>query len=234
MKGLLHHRSVLHALIHKPIMKSLQKTTKELKAFHLVSKGKIEKRLGEFVEVFKVGKDNDIFAELVFCLLTPQSKAKSCWAAVNELTSKKLLHTGSSAQIAKVLQSKTRFHNNKAKYVVLARKLFQKGITSTIKSFSNIHDLREWLVVNVKGMGYKEAGHFLRNIGFGKDIAILDRHILKNLKQIGVIKEMPKTLSKKVYFDIEKKMLKFAKKIGIPADHLDLLFWSKQTGEIFK
>ena len=29
-------------------------------------------------------------------------------------------------------------------------------------------------------MSYKEASHFLRNIGFGENIAILDRHILKN------------------------------------------------------
>ncbi|GAJ17855.1 unnamed protein product, partial [marine sediment metagenome] len=33
---------------------------------------------------------------------------------------------------------------------------------------SNIDEikLREWVVKNFKGLGYKEASHFLRNIGY--------------------------------------------------------------------
>ena len=211
-----------------------KKLSIEIKSLHKKERPKIERRLAEFVDVFKLGKDNEVFAELVFCLLTPQSKAKSCWQAVKDLTSKKLLLKGSSARVAQILKKKTRFHNNKAKYIVLARELFSKSIKSTIKNFSNVHDLREWLVANVKGMGYKEAGHFMRNSGVGKNIAILDRHILRNLQLLGVIKVMPKTLSKKAYIAIEKKMINFANKIGIPLDHLDLVFWRKQTGEYFK
>ena len=33
---------------------------------------------------------------------------------------------------------------------------------------------------------------------------------------------------------IEKNMMGFAKQINIPLSHLDLLFWYKGTGEIFK
>ncbi|MEM3584736.1 MAG: hypothetical protein QW193_05630, partial [Nitrososphaerales archaeon] len=80
----------------------------------------------------------------------------------------------------------------------------------------------------------KEASHFLRNIGLGKDFAILDRHILKNLKEFNVIKDIPKSISKKVYLDIENKMREFSKQINIPMDELDLLFWSKETSFIFK
>lgn len=87
---------------------------------------------------------------------------------------------------------------------------------------------------NVKGMGYKEASHFLRNIGFADDLAILDRHILKNLKIFGIIEEIPKSLSKKKYLEIEEKMRNLANEVNIPLSHLDLLFWSKETGEIFK
>ena len=94
---------------------------------------------------------------------------------------------------------------------------------------------REWLVENIKGLGYKEASHFLRNIGLGKDLAILDRHILKNLKRYGVIDKMPASLgTKKVYLDIERRMLEFSKKINVPPDELDLLFWARQTGFVFK
>jgi N-glycosylase/DNA lyase len=83
-------------------------------------------------------------------------------------------------------------------------------------------------------MGYKEASHFLRNIGFADDLAILDRHILKNLKIFGIIEEIPKSLSKKKYLEIEEKMRNLANEVNIPVSHLDLLFWSKETGEIFK
>ena len=84
-------------------------------------------------------------------------------------------------------------------------------------------------------MGYKEASHFLRNIGFADDLAILDRHILKNLKIFGIIEEIPKSLSKKKYLEIEKAMKKFAiEKVKVPVAHLDFLFWYLFNGEIFK
>ncbi|MCP8310628.1 MAG: hypothetical protein L6N94_03925, partial [Candidatus Methylarchaceae archaeon HK01M] len=87
---------------------------------------------------------------------------------------------------------------------------------------------------NVMGMGMKEASHFLRNIGLGEGLAILDRHILKNLRDYDVINQIPKSITKKVYIDIEDKMREFSKRIDIPMDELDLLFWSEETGMIFK
>ena len=93
---------------------------------------------------------------------------------------------------------------------------------------------REWLVSNIKGIGYKEAGHFMRNIGLGRDLVILDTHILKNLKRFNVIRDIPVSMGKNKYFHIEEGMRRFAKDIDIPLDALDLLFWSHQTGFIFK
>ena len=107
-------------------------------------------------------------------------------------------------------------------------------LRSLITRFDDPIQARDWLVSNVKGMGYKEASHFLRNIGFGEDIAILDRHILKNLAKAGVIKEVSKSISKKTYFEIEDKMKKFSKNIRIPLSHLDLALWYKEAGEVFK
>ena len=119
-----------------------------------------------------------------------------------------------------------------------ARRLFKKGRGLDIKSKIDAKDIiatRDWFVENIKGLGYKESSHFLRNIGLGSDIAILDRHILKNLKKYGVIEKVPDSVgSRKVYMDIEDKMRFFSKSIGIPLDELDLLFWSLQTGFIFK
>ena len=95
-------------------------------------------------------------------------------------------------------------------------------------------EAREWFVDNVKGIGLKEASHFLRNIGLGEDLAILDRHILKNLALLGVIEEVPASLSRRLYLEIEDRMRKFAENIKIPMSHLDLLLWYMETNEIFK
>ena len=123
-------------------------------------------------------------------------------------------------------------------FIVGARRLFKKGRGLDIKSKISTKDIiatRDWFVDNIKGMGYKEASHFLRNIGLGRNIAILDRHILKNLKRYGVIAKIPDSVgSRKVYMGIEDKMRLFSKSSGIPLDELDLLFWSLQTGFIFK
>jgi N-glycosylase/DNA lyase len=121
---------------------------------------------------------------------------------------------------------------------VKARRLFLKdgkiSIRPLLKRFADIHEGREWLVKNLTGLGYKEASHFLRNVGLGENIAILDRHILRNLSILGVIEEIPESLNRTKYLRIENDMWDFAKRIGIPLSHLDLLLWYKETGEIFK
>ena len=213
------------------------KTIKEIKQSYINLKIQIIKRIKEFISMGKSKEEMRLFAELSFCLLTPQSKAKNCWSAVLRLMDKDLLVHGSKKEITRELIG-VRFKNNKAKYIIEARRQFimnnKISVKSKIKQFSNKKDLRRWLVQNIKGMGYKEASHFLRNIGLGRDMAILDRHILKNLKLAGVIKDIPDSLTKRTYFDIEQKMKKFAENIKIPIEHLDLVLWHRETGEIFK
>ncbi|WP_294654928.1 N-glycosylase/DNA lyase [uncultured Fusobacterium sp.] len=198
----------------------------------------IEKRLREFKEIWERGSNEDIHAELSFCILTPQSKAVNAWKAITTLRENGLLFNGSAEDIVEYLNI-VRFKNNKAKYLVALREQMQneKGEIITKDFFNSITDVkekREWIVKNIKGMAYKEAGHFLRNVGFGKEIAILDRHILKNLVKLEVIEDVPKSLTPKLYLEIEEKMKAYCKFISIPMDSLDLLLWYKEAGEIFK
>ena len=208
-----------------------------LEKLYLPVRGEIVSRLEEFRRIWETGSEESIFAELIFCILTPQSRAKLCWAAVQNLERENLLLEGSEKRIVRELEG-VRFKYKKAEYIIGARKQFSGGRKSSIRSevakFDNACDAREWLVQNVRGLGYKEASHFLRNIGLGEDFAILDRHILKNLKLFGIIEEIPDALPRKRYLDIEKRMKEFAKKIKIPVSHLDLLLWHKETGEVFK
>lgn len=189
----------------------------------------IKDRLKSFRNIHKLNH-KEIFPELCFCLLTPQSNARYCDIAIRELKQNGLLLKGVSGLLRPVLKGKARFHNKKAAYIVNARKCFDENMLRA----KDILAVRERLVKNIKGLGYKEASHFLRNIGLGKDIAILDRHILKNLKLYGVIKTIPISLTPNIYLNIEGKARLFSEKIKIPLEELDLLFWSKETGEIFK
>lgn len=202
---------------------------KELIKEYKNKKRAIKSRLREFRDIHK-GKESDIFPELCFCILTPQSNALHCDEAIRELKKRNLLFTGRVRAIRHVLKGRSRFHNKKAGYIVNARRLFDKQILSQGDALK----IRDNLVKGIKGIGYKEASHFLRNIGMGRDIAILDRHILKNLKRYGAIQRIPSSLSPKEYLDIEDKARRFSRIVNIPLEELDLLFWSKETGEIFK
>ncbi len=92
---------------------------------------------------------------------------------------------------------------------------------------------RSWLVENVLGMGYKEASHFLRNLGFF-DVAILDRHIIDIMRKHGMVKKLPKTLSRKVYLDAEAKLGTLCSKLGMQQGELDFYLWYMQAGKILK
>lgn len=181
--------------------------------------------------------EEDYFAEIAFCILTPQSKAKNAWQAITNLKKNKLLYYGTFEEIVEYLNI-VRFKNNKAKYLINLReimtingKLDSKNI---IKNLGDVYQKRDWILKNIKGMGLKEAAHVLRNLGYGRYLAILDRHVLKNLKELNVIDDVPKTLTKNKYFEIERKMNEYSNIVKIPMDELDLVFWYQQAGEVFK
>ena len=213
-----------------------KKAVEELQALYGERRSAIHQRLREFREILD-HNDDDVFAELCFCLLTPQSSAKTCWAAVSRLRERSLLFKGEANEIQLQLND-VRFGDSKAKYIVEARATFTKDgklhLKTHLSSFTNPFELREWMVENVKGLGYKEASHFLRNIGLGEEFAILDRHILRNLKRLEVITEVPVSITKKRYLEIEEKLRHFSREVGIPLADLDLLFWPRETGWIFK
>jgi N-glycosylase/DNA lyase len=214
------------------------KPIKELISAYRKIKPEIDNRLSEFRAItynlpLTTYDKNGVFNELCFCLFTANANATKCDEAVRGLQRDGCHRSGCVRRIRSRIKGYVRFHNKKAEFLVAARKKFPQ-VCAALKG-SDIICVRDWLVENIKGYGYKEASHFLRNIGMGSDIAILDRHILKNLKKYGVISKIPDSVgSRKIYITIEEKMRAFSKETGIPLDALDLLFWSMQTGFIFK
>lgn len=209
--------------------------TRDLIAEYKKKKTALKNRLKDFKKIWnESGKV--IFSELCFCICTPQAKAVECDKAVKRLMKSGNLFNGSIDEIRSEIAG-VRFPNNKSKYLYEARLQFSSNGRYLIKERIDLEDIvesRNWFAANVKGMGFKEASHFLRNIGFGSDLAILDVHILKNMIKYGIITTRPKTLTKVKYLELENKLRKFSKDVNIPMDELDLLFWSSETGEIFK
>lgn len=196
---------------------------------HRERRDRIRRRLAEFAAV----DPSHYYYELAYCLLTPQSSAANAGAAVERL--QRADGEGTLVDLAELLRRGgpyIRFHNTKARRLAEARAAFPL-IAARLGDRGSPEELRDWLVRNVKGLGLKEASHFLRNIGC-RDLAILDRHILRNLKRHRVIRSVPASLTPRRYLAVERSFRRFAQAVGVPMDELDLLFWSRETGEILK
>ncbi|WP_314010257.1 N-glycosylase/DNA lyase [Pseudostreptobacillus hongkongensis] len=208
----------------------------EIDEIYRKSKKEIDEAIKGYADTMNF-EEKDYFAEIAFCILTPQSKARNAWSAITKLKENGLLYTGNSEEIVEYLNV-VRFKNNKSRYLVELRNLMTRNgkldSKNILKEIGDVYEKRDWILKNVKGMGLKEAAHVLRNLGYGRYLAILDRHVLKNLKELGVIDEIPKSLTKNKYFEIEKLMIAYSEKVNIPMDALDLVFWSQQAGEVFK
>ena len=201
----------------------------ELRGMFATRRSAIRSRLADFANVPR----HEYFYELVYCLLTPQSSAVNAGRAVLALRESDLQNRAFDPEpLLHQEDYYIRFHKTKAKSLLEIREKYEI-VAQHLSNGSTSVELREWLVKNVRGMGGKEASHFLRNVGH-RDLAILDRHILKNLVRFGVIRRIPVSLTPKRYKAIEKRFLAFARDIEISMDELDLLFWSMETGEILK
>ena len=111
-----------------------------------------------------------------------------------------------------------------------------KRINEAVKNDTMV-ELRNELAKEVKGYGLKEASHFLRNIGFGQKIAILDRHIMRVMDKLSILPEgmTPKTsLTKNNYLSCEANLVEYSKSEKIPMEYLDFVFWYDATNDIFK
>ena len=132
-----------------------------------------------------------------------------------------------------------RFPNARPGYVVITRDYLQSSFSMRLRErLESLHDpieRRDWLAKEpqIKGLGYKEASHYLRNIGF-KGYSILDKHIVRCLAELDVIDSPKPPTNRKRYLEVEATMRRFAGDIGINFDELDLVLWSIKTGEILK
>ncbi len=181
----------------------------------------IKNRMDEFSSIH----DENLFSELCFCLMTANFRADKC-IEIQEALGEGIDNL-SEKNLAEVLKSSGhRFWPQRAERIVLARK--HKNELPKIRNESD----RKWLVKNVKGLGMKEASHFLRNVGV-KDLAIIDFHIVDLLVSEGLMGK-PKSMSIGKYLEIENILKEIGKKVKLNLAELDLYLWYLETGKILK
>lgn len=204
-------------------------STEGLRTLYIANKAKISARLDEFKKL-RSASDEELFYEMCYCVLTAHGSARAGRGAQARLEKGRFWQEG---DVGNCLDG-VRYRNNKKLFLLQNRKNIIAD-TLNLRGFLTgdgvvVRDKVAEDSRYFKGLGMKAASQFLRNIGFS-GLAILDRHILKSLKNYGVIKEVPSSITKKIYIEIEKKMQEFSKGIDVPMDALDILFWTEMSGE---
>ena len=212
-------------------------TVEELRRIYFDKRQEIRDRLDEFRRVGLKGSPDRLFEELTFCIFTAGASARMGLKSVDSV--RPVLMSGSARDIQRALVGRHRFPNCRAAYVFETRE-YLRGHCSlrlhdALRRFKVAEERRDFLAANrsVRGIGYKEASHFLRNIGY-RGYAILDKHLLSRLAEFGVIESPKRPATKAKYVAIEENVKLFADSIGIDFDELDLLLWYTKTGEILK
>ncbi len=208
-----------------------------MRATHRERAAQIGARLAEFAAVWREASDARLLEELVFCIFTAGASARMGLRSVEAV--RPLLAAGTQADLARALTGAHRYPRARAGYIVATRDYLRADcdlrLRARLDSFSDPLARRDWLARTrgIKGLGYKEASHFLRNVGY-RGYAILDKHILRSLAELGVIAAPDPPTTRTRYLATEDALRRFARKARIDFDELDLVLWSMKTGEILK
>ncbi|EDP73015.1 N-glycosylase/DNA lyase [Hydrogenivirga sp. 128-5-R1-1] len=174
--------------------------------------------------------DADIFSEACFCILTANSSAAMGIKIQKEIGIKGFQELPLEKLFEIIRKKGHRFAMQRAERIVKLRD--KKEFLLEIAKKENGKEAREILSKEIYGYGYKEASHFLRNIGFD-DVAIIDRHISRFLFEKGLVKPR-KTITKKVYLEAEEALEKIAQQLNLTLSELDLYIFYIKTKKVLK
>jgi N-glycosylase/DNA lyase len=218
---------------HQPV------TVERVRAAHKARRKEIRARLAEFAEVWRTGSDARLWEELAFCIFTAGASARMGLRSIEAVRS--LLIAGGREEMSRALiaAGAHRFPVARPGYLVVTRDYLRQHcemrLREALLSFDHPIDRRDWLAQErrIKGMSYKEASHFLRNIGLN-GYGILDKHVMHCLTDLGVADSERPPATRARYLETEESLRRFARDIRIDFDELDLVLWSMKTGEVLK
>ncbi|OLE53558.1 MAG: hypothetical protein AUG51_12735 [Acidobacteria bacterium 13_1_20CM_3_53_8] len=197
----------------------------------------IRARLAEFRAVWDEAGDERLWEELVYCIFTAGASARMGLRSVEAV--RHLLFEGSHEELTNALQGVHRYPRSRPGYIVVTREYLREDcgmrLRERLQSFTDAVARRDWLAKEkrIKGLGYKESSHFLRNVGL-RGYAILDKHILRCLAELGVIESAQPPATRSRYLETEERLRRFARDTRIDFEELDLVLWSMKTGEVLK
>lgn len=212
-------------------------TVEKIRAAHRERAPEIRARLAEFQAVWQAGADERLWEELAYCIFTAGASARMGLRSVEAVRA--LLARGDHAALEAALVGVHRYPRARSGYVVVTRDFLRDDcrmrLRERLDSFRDPVERRDWLARErgIKGLGYKEASHYLRNIGY-RGYAILDKHIMRSLAELGVTDSPLPPATRARYLAAEEAMRSFAGEVAIDFDELDLVLWSMKTGEILK
>ena len=218
---------------HQPV------TIESILTAHRGRRKEIKSRLSEFHKLWISADDDRLWEELVFCIFTAGASARMGIRSIEAV--RPFLKTGRREQMTKALKTAGahRFPVERPGYIVTTRAFLHEHCGMRLRemlwSFSDPVTRRDWLAQEsrIKGLGFKESSHFLRNVGF-KGYGILDKHVMRCLFDLRLVDTPKPPATRKRYLEIEQKLREFAREVRINFDELDLVLWSMKTGEVLK
>lgn len=211
-------------------MKKLDEFILKLKTIEEKAKPFVEERISQFKALGLYGSEEELFSELSFCVLTANWSASGGIKAQNKIGVSGFV-TYSQGELAEALSNLGhRFPYKRAEFIVKNRCLI--GNLRKIISLPLI-EARKRLVKEAIGIGWKEASHFLRNTG-RLEVAILDRHILRVLKDVFLIDEIPNSWTEKRYLYTEKRFKELSSIFNKLPGETDLYIWYLIKGKVEK
>ncbi|MEP6945991.1 MAG: N-glycosylase [Acidobacteriota bacterium] len=212
-------------------------TFESIRLAHVERLAEIRGRLSEFESIGKHASDERLWEEMVFCFFTGGCSARMGIRSIEAV--RHLLMDGDQPALARSLTGVHRYPNARSRYIVASRDFLTAHcgmrLRTLLHSFVCPQERRDWLVreKGIKGLGYKEASHYLRNIGF-RGYAILDKHVLNSLAELKIINDPKPPNSRSRYLTVEAKLKELTDALEIDFDELDLVLWSMKTGMILK
>ncbi len=99
------------------------------------------------------------------------------------------------------------------------------GLLPVLREVTNQQQARQSVAAMAMGIGPKQASLFLRNAGYGSELAILDSHVLRFMDYMGLC-ALPKSISSfKEYETIEGILAAYARGLGWGLQVLDQAIW---------
>ncbi|MBX5137712.1 DNA lyase [Rhizobium lentis] len=186
--------------------------------------------------------ERSLWRELSCCVLSSQVPYAVAVAAAEAIDRQGLLHLSFDGdlthELTTVLKTPLAVGGSLRNYRFPASRARQlsstkRAVCAASGSLRNLLDgdtdpvaLRSWLVNNAPGLGPKQASMFLRNSGVTYSLAVLDRHVLDFMKEMGLYSGPSNHISGlSAYGRYESDLRSYAERLGAAVGLLDWAIW---------